>query len=298
MNKKLLSILSLLIISSLNAMDNPHPDQFFTPTKVPIQIYRTIDEIIEGADHECDLAEVSPRVWKASPLSCIQGLRKVFDRRSEQELRKKGITPELIHSLMPEASEMLKEECEQYRGAKPVNPNLKRQMSEVSRAMKVSSPECKSVRLDNPGFCMGELVLLDEDYLHHEAPTPRRKKAILAHEMRHRLNRDRVKHDATIMAHEVVGAAISPGFFGKKTRCAETFADLESSAVTPEFAQAALRLTRKAHQMHGDGQADSHPSHKQRRRLAELSCDLHEQEPKRIKAKRNLREDYKDIWDC
>lgn len=295
MNLKLLSILSLTTIISITGMDNPHPEKFSTPQKVRVQIYQTMHDIIEGPDQESDYTQISPRLWQESPQSFSKGLRHVFEHRFEQKLIKKGITPELVAQLIPEATQMLKEECKTVPST-PVKPHLKRQMSEVARAMKVGSPECKSARLDNPGFCMGELVLIDEEHLHYEAPTPRRVKAILAHEMRHRLNRDRVKHDATLMASDVVGAPLSPELIRKKIRETEAFADFEASTAAPEFAYAARRLTRDAHEMYGDGHADSHPSNKQRRILAELSCNLHEQEPKRLVVKRNLSKDFKDIW--
>lgn len=276
-------------------MDNPHPEQFSTPKKTRIQIYHTIHDIVEGQDQESDYTQVSPRLWEESPQSFSKSLRQIFERRFEQKLRKKGITPELVARLMPEATQMLKEECKHIQTT-PIKPHIKRQMSEVAHIMKVGSPECKSAHLDNPGYCMGELVLIDEEYLDLEAPTPRRKKAIFAHEMRHRMNRDRVKHDAILMACDVVGVTLSPDFFKKKSRNAEAFADFESSATALEFAHAARRLTHQAHAMHGDGHDDSHPSRKHRRTLAELGCDLHEQEPKRLRAKRNLSEDFKDIW--
>lgn len=277
-------------------MDNPRPELLTTPQKVRVQIYNTIHDIIEGQDQEPDYTQVSPGLWQESPQSFSKGLRRVFEHRFEQKLCKKGISPELVTQLIPEATQMLKEESLTIPTT-PIKPHRKRQMSEVARAMKVGSPEFKGARLDNPGSCMGELVLIDEEHLHYVAPTPRRAKAILAHEMRHRLNRDKVKYDATLMAGDVAGVTLSPDFKRKKIREAEAFADLEASVAAPEFADAARRLTRHTHETYGDGYADSHPSYKQRRDLAELSCKLHEQEPKRLSAKRNLSKDYKDVWD-
>jgi hypothetical protein len=295
MMQLLLAIVSLTPIFSLTGMDNPHPEKFTTPEKVRVQIFETMHKIVEGSDQEADPTTVSPRLWKESPVSFSKGLRRVFEQRSEQELRSQGINPELVTKLIPEATALLNEECERVK-AGPVHPSLKRHMSEVARVMKVTSPHCKSARLDNPGYCMGELVLIDEEYLHQEAPTPGRKKAILAHEMRHRVNRDRVKFDALLMAADVAGVDLPADLSQKICRTDEAFADFESCAAAPEFAESAERLTREAHETHGDGYAGSHPARKDRRALAKLASDLHKNEHKR-KSRRNLEREFKDIWD-
>lgn len=299
MNQHLRSPLYFLgctLTVAVTAMDNPADQSTLsTPTKVRMAIYRTIHGIIEGEETPCDIAQVNPTVWQQSPQSFSKSLRAIFEKPLEQELEEKGVTPELVRQMLPEATRIANEEC-QGVDARPVKSPLKRHLSEVAHAMKMPIPEFKTTRLDNPGECRGSTLYVDEHHLHHEAPTPRRKKAILAHEMRHFANRDYPTHCATSMACDVMGVTVSPRSHMKRVRLAETFADFESSATSPDIAEASKRLTADAHARHGDGHAETHPSRKQRKTLSELTDSMHRSERKRLNAQRNLRSQFEDAW--
>lgn len=287
-------LLCCTLTVAVTAMDKPI--ELSTPTKVRMEIYRALHDILEDEKNPCDIARVDSSVWEQSPQSFSKSLRKMFEKPLEDELQKKGISPELVRSLLPEATRLAHEECQQVN-ALPVKSPLKRQILEVAHAMKVPAPEIKTARLDNPGLCRGDTIYVDENHLHHEAPTPRRKKAILAHELRHYANRDYPTSCAISMACDMMGATVSPRSEIKRVKLMETFADLEASAVSAEIAEASKRLTAEAHARYGDAHSETHPSEKQRRDLSQLADHMHQAEHKRLSARRNLQTKFKDAWE-
>lgn len=290
-------LLCCTLTLAVTAMDKPaHQNTFSTPTKVRMEIYRTIHGILEGEETSCDMAHVDPLVWEQSPQSFSKSLRKMFEKPLEDELQKKGVSPALVRTLLPEATRFAHEECQQVN-AHPVKSPLKRHISEVAQTMKIPAPEFKTARLDNPGLCTGDTIYVDENHLHHLAPTPRRKKAVLAHELRHYANRDYPTSCAISMACDMMGATVSPRSQIKRVKLTETFADLEASAASPEIAEASKRLTAEAHARYGNGHSETHPSEKQRRDLSQLADHMHQAEHKRLAARCNLQTKFKDVWE-
>ena len=274
-------------------------EQLRTPKGEPVRValFRTVNDMVEGHDEsECDPGVLSPHLMEASPLSYFKGVKNFYDCRFDNELQKYGVPPSLIKELMPEARLVLQEECRKVV-AGPVKSPLRRCMAEVARLMKVSTPEFKSTRLDNPGYCMGNLVLVDENCLQEEAHTPGGVKVVLAHELCHRENEDMVKHYALSMACDVAGVTLPPEFLNKRCRFDEAMADCGMAATDPALAQASARMTREAHHIYGDEQSESHGSRRKRRVLSELNCELHKENVKRKRVNRDLKKEFEAVWD-
>lgn len=292
--QKALSIFGLITIFSINGMEKPlAASPFCTPTKVKKDIYRTLHSAIEGEETPCDIENVDPAVWKKSPKSFTKTARRLFEKKHEQELKeKKGITPELVNDLLPEAISIAKEEPLPSK-IRPLSSQLKRFVEQAAQLLGIPVPKAFAAELDNPGECKGDTIYLDEYHLSRKASTPELAIAIIAHEMWHLTQRDFYKFCAVSMAHDVVGAAESPIKRTKRIRVTETFADVEPSSVSPVIARAAKKLTAEDHAHYGDGHASTHSSNKHRKMLAHLTDKLHTAEAKRTQP--NIRS--KDAWE-
>lgn len=291
-----LSISSLISFVSLCGMDRPdHHAHLTTPEKVRVQLYHAVHRTIEGEDAPFDPAKLSPEHLQKSPRSFTKVLREKFETPIQDKLSRMGVTRELVADLLPEAALIIQEQNSKIRAKLPKSP-LKRHVQEVAQALRIPAPAVMTAQLDNPGLCRGDTIYVDENYLHQEAPTPEDKKAVLAHEMTHLANRDVTIATAISMACDLTGASETPRSKTKRVRVAETFADVEAAAACPTIARAAKRLTAHAHKRHGDGVACTHPSEKQRKEIAALTVQLHEAEPKRLRACRDLRQKFNDAW--
>lgn len=292
--QRILTILGLTTIFLTAGMDKPSPlTPLSTPTKVKKELYRTLHEAIEGKEADCDIENVNPTLWQQSPKSFAKSARRLFESKDEQELKeKKGITSELVNELLPEAICVAQQEGRPSK-IKPLNSRLKGYVEKAAQLLGIPVPHVQAAELDNPGECRGDTIYLDEKHLYHEAPTPDDVIAIIAHEMWHLVKRDYYKSCALSMAHDVVGVTESPMKRTKRTRIAETFADVEPSSVSPVIARAAKQLTALTHARYGDGHASTHSSEKHRKVLAELTDKLHQAEAKKVETKSHPR----DAWD-
>jgi hypothetical protein len=278
MNFKLLFLVSFVMYLPMSGMDKPVPcDHIRTPKgeRVRLNIYNLAHDSIQGHDEESDQENLPPALLEASPLSYCKGLRSLHEKRFERSLAKKGITPEMVKDRDLDAVEFIQEENEKIP-TEPLESPLKRECRAVARVMGVTTPEFKKARLDNPAECRGDLVLIDSDFLCHEAPTPGRRASIVAHELRHRANGEYRRNIALHMACDVAGVTLSPKFLRKRSRCDEFFADLEMAAHNRIWAQSSRTLTRQNRQAFGDGVPSTHPTFRQREIESELCCDLHE----------------------
>ena len=267
------------LISISCGMDRPQPQSHMVTPKeghhLKVEIHRVVQDAIYGSDEEkCQSLPHNHPLLQASPRSYIAGVRILEEKKFEDRLRKKGLTPEMVKEWYGEAEKVIAQECDAIPQF-PVDSPLKQEFAAVAKKMGVSMPHVKIAELDNPAQCMGSSVLVDPGHMAACAPTPKRRAVIVGHELRHHHHHDYRTDIATSMARDVAQVDLSPTYFRHKSRCNEVFADLEPAALDPAWADDFQRLSQQRYQEDGPGEACSHPSRAQRKRMSELMVDLH-----------------------
>ncbi len=186
---------------------------------------------------------ISPAILSASPSELAEYFRQWCDDRIEMLLLDKGITPEMVTAEIPIARHELN--CSLAKAVlETPSDQIKQEVQGVAGYMGIIPPLVFKIHGKTASVVGGSIVAYSPQKLQKLAPTPRRRKAVYAHELTHRKNQDALHKIAIRKAFEKAGKddEYTNQLAHEISRAKEVTCDFTGGSLCLEYAQHFERL--------------------------------------------------------
>lgn len=271
----------MIAFSSSFTMEQPNLSQsiFVGNKEIQLANYKLLlaaREAVQGFEVEPEdfpIEGISEDILSSSPAGLVEYHQLWCDERIDMLILEKGISPDMVDAQREEASKRLTYLLSRERLEQP-SDIIKQGVHGVAQEMGVSFPPVFVRHGKTASVVGGTAVCYSPQKLQKMAPTPRRKKAIYAHELAHRKHEDAVHKIAIRKAFEEAKKEndYDDDLVHEISRVKETHCDFTGGSLSLEYADHFERLWSipDAHDI-----ATTHPLRIQRRKLAQAWKEVH-----------------------